>query len=49
MLIHLNPCEFFSWDCLRDKVYNRKPSTEEELKENVRRKIANIHAVQLHV
>jgi hypothetical protein len=32
---------------LKDKVYNRNPRTEEELKENIRRGIANIPAEQL--
>jgi hypothetical protein len=32
---------------LKDKVYNNKPQTEEELKENICREIANIPAEQL--
>jgi hypothetical protein len=39
----LNPCEFFFWSCLKDKVYNSNPPTE-ELKENIRREIGNIPA-----
>jgi hypothetical protein len=41
----LNPCDFLFWGCLKDKVYNRNPRTE-ELKENIRREIANIPAEQ---
>jgi hypothetical protein len=33
----------FFWACLKDKIYNSNPRTE-ELKENVRREIANILA-----
>jgi hypothetical protein len=32
-----NPCDFFFWVCLRDKVYSNNPRTEEEFKENIRR------------
>jgi hypothetical protein len=42
----LNPCDFFFWGCLKDKLYNRNPQTE-ELKENVHRRIANISTEQL--
>jgi hypothetical protein len=44
----LNPCDFFVWGCLKDKVYNSSPQTE-ELKENIRREIANIPAEQLQM
>jgi hypothetical protein len=37
---------FFFWGCLKDDVYNSYPRTE-ELKENIRREIANIFAEQL--
>jgi hypothetical protein len=43
----LNTCDFFFWDSLKDNVYNSNPPMEEELKENIRRKIANIPAEQL--
>jgi hypothetical protein len=36
----LNPCDFFFCDCLKGKVYNSNPRTE-ELKENIRMEIAN--------
>jgi inhibitor of nuclear factor kappa-B kinase subunit alpha len=42
-----NPCDFFFWGCLNDKVYNNNPRTEDELKENIRREIAIIPAEQL--
>jgi hypothetical protein len=29
----LNPCAFFFWGCLKDKVCNSNPRTKEELKE----------------
>jgi hypothetical protein len=44
---NLNPCDFFFLVCLKDKVYNSNPQTEEELKENIRREIADIFAGQL--
>jgi hypothetical protein len=25
----LNPCDFFFWDCLKDKLYNGNPRTKE--------------------
>jgi hypothetical protein len=43
----LNPCDFFFWGCLKDKLYNSNPRKEEELKENIHREIANIPAKQL--
>jgi hypothetical protein len=42
-----NSCDFFFWGCLKDKVYNSNTRTEKELKENILREIANIHAKQL--
>jgi hypothetical protein len=45
----LNPCDFFFWGCLLNKVYNSHPypRMEEELKENIDKEIANIPAEQL--
>jgi hypothetical protein len=43
----LNTCDFFFWGCVKDKVYNSNPRTEEELKESICREIANISAEQL--
>jgi hypothetical protein len=40
----LNSCDFFFWGCLKDEFYNSHPRTEEELRENSRKKIANIPA-----
>jgi hypothetical protein len=43
----LNPCDFFFfWGCLKDNVYSSNPRTG-ELKETIRREIANIPAEQL--
>jgi hypothetical protein len=39
----LKLCDFLFWGYLKDKVYNSNPRTE-ELKENIRREIANILA-----
>jgi hypothetical protein len=38
---------FFFCGCMKDNVYDRKPRTEEELKENIRKEIANIPAEEL--
>jgi hypothetical protein len=37
---------FFSWNCLKDKLYNSKHQTE-EIQENILFEIANIPAKQL--
>jgi hypothetical protein len=42
----INPCDFFFWGCLKDKVYNSNPQRE-KLKENNHKEIANIPAEQL--
>jgi hypothetical protein len=42
----LNPCDFFFWGCLKDKVHNSNPGME-ELKENIHRDIAVTPAEQL--
>jgi hypothetical protein len=42
----LNPCEYFFWGCLKDKVYKSNPRAE-ELKENIHREIVNIPAEEL--
>jgi hypothetical protein len=42
----LNPRDGFFWGCLKHKTYNTNPRFE-ELKENIRREIANIPAEQL--
>jgi hypothetical protein len=38
---------FFFWGCLKDNVYNSNPRTKEELKENIRKELANIPAEPL--
>jgi hypothetical protein len=43
----LNPCDFFFWGCLNDKVDTSNPRMEEELKENICKEIANIPAEEL--
>jgi hypothetical protein len=42
-----NPCDFLFGGCLKDEVYNSNPRMEEELKENIGIKIANMPAEQL--
>jgi hypothetical protein len=42
----LNPCDFFFWSCLKDKVHNSNPQME-ELKENIHKEIVNNPAEQL--
>jgi hypothetical protein len=42
----LNHCYSFFRGCFKDRVYNSNPRTE-EVKENIRREIANIPAEQL--
>jgi hypothetical protein len=36
----LNPCDFFFWGSLKDKVYNSNPRTE-ELREYIHKETAN--------
>jgi hypothetical protein len=43
----LNPCNFFFWGCLKDKVYSNNPRMEEELKGNICREISNIPVERL--
>lgn len=38
----LNPCDYFLWGYLKDRVYINKPKSLDELKENIRREIRNI-------
>jgi hypothetical protein len=44
----LNHSDFFFWGCLKDKVYNSNPR-KGEIKENIRREIANIPVEQLQM
>jgi hypothetical protein len=43
----LKHCDCFFWGCLKDKIYNSNPGTEEELKANIRKEIANIPVERL--
>ncbi len=38
----LNPCDFFLWGFLKNKVYNPLPKTLDDLKANIEREIKNI-------
>jgi hypothetical protein len=42
-----NTSDFSVWGCVKDKVYKSNPRTEEEVKENIRREIANIPVEKL--
>jgi hypothetical protein len=41
-----DPCDFLFRGCLKGKVYSSNPQTEEDLKENIHREIANLAAEQ---
>ncbi|PSN47189.1 hypothetical protein C0J52_07875, partial [Blattella germanica] len=43
----LNPCDFYLWGNLKGKVYANNPHTLDELKENIRQKIALISVDEL--
>jgi hypothetical protein len=38
----LNPCDFYLWGNLKQKVYKTNPHTIEELKENIRHELSAI-------
>jgi hypothetical protein len=38
----LNACDFFLWRYLKSKVYEKKPRTTEDLKQNIREEVAAI-------
>ena len=38
----LNPCDYFLWIFLKDRLYNLVPKTLEDLKINIEREIRNI-------
>ena len=44
----LNPCDYFLWDYLKDRVYNPLPKTLNDLKANLERKIKNISSNMLN-
>lgn len=43
----LNPCDFFLWGYLKDKVYRKKYETTEELKEAIKEEIKKISKITL--
>jgi len=43
----LNACNFFLWGYLKSKVYEKKPRTTEELKQNIRDEVAAISPTML--
>jgi hypothetical protein len=44
----LNPCDFYLWGKLKDKVYVNNPHILDELKDNIRVKISHIMREELH-
>ena len=40
----LNPCDFFLWGFLKDRVYSPKPQNLLQLEQNIRREVASIPA-----
>jgi hypothetical protein len=45
--LDLNPCDFFLWRNLKQKVYKTNPHTIEELKENIRNEVSAISPGEL--
>jgi hypothetical protein len=43
----LNPCDYFLWGYLKQRVYNPLPKTLEDLRSNLSREIENIQAQML--
>jgi hypothetical protein len=43
----LNACDFFLWGYLKNKVYEKKPRTTEDLKRNIREEVATISPTML--
>jgi hypothetical protein len=43
----LNACDFFLWEYLKSKVYEKKPRTTEDLKQNIREEVAAISPTML--
>jgi inhibitor of nuclear factor kappa-B kinase subunit alpha len=43
----LNPCDFYLWGYLKDKVYSNNPHTMDELKKNIHEIIASIEVNEL--
>jgi hypothetical protein len=40
-------CDFFLWGYLKSKVYEKRPRTTEDLKENIRDEVAAISPIML--
>jgi inhibitor of nuclear factor kappa-B kinase subunit alpha len=45
----LNPCDFYLWGNLKQKVYKTNPNTIEEPKENIRNEVSAISPGELRV
>jgi hypothetical protein len=43
----LNACDYFLWRYLKSKVYEKKPRTTEDLKQNIREEVAAIPPTML--
>jgi inhibitor of nuclear factor kappa-B kinase subunit alpha len=43
----LNPCDFYLWGNLKDKVYSNKPHTLVELKQSIRETISSIKVSEM--
>jgi hypothetical protein len=43
----LNTCDFFLWGYLKSKVYEKKPRTTEDLKQNIRKEVAAVPPTML--
>jgi len=44
---NLNACDFFPWGYLKSKVYEKKPGTTMDLKQNIRDEVAAIYSTML--
>lgn len=43
----LNPCDYYLWGTLKDRVYVNSPHSLQELKENIQREIADVSSAEL--
>jgi hypothetical protein len=43
----LNPCDYYLWGTLKDRVYVNNPHSLQELKENIQREIADVSRAEL--
>jgi len=44
----LNPCDFFLWGYLKDKIYVQMPQTIDELKRLINEEIKSINSIALN-